>query len=88
MLTDLVRRGLPHIEFELVEKHSLSLGRSLGERVRQTDMKANKAEYRELAPDGKLFCVDPESFLKRKRSGRRKKKTPSGSQQLLLFGDL
>jgi len=49
---------------------------------------ANKTEYREPAPDGMLFYVDPESFLKKKRTGRRRKKAASGSEQMLLFGDL
>ena len=43
---------------------------------------------KEAAPEGMLFYVDPESFLKRKRSRSRRKKTRSGRQQLLLFGDL
>jgi len=49
---------------------------------------ANKTEYREPAPDGMLFYVDPQSFLKKKRTGRRRKKAASGSEQMLLFGDL
>jgi len=48
---------------------------------------ANKsAEYRESRPDGWLFYVDPESFVKNKGT-RRRKKGSSGDKQLLLFRD-
>jgi len=49
---------------------------------------SNKTEYRESAPDGMLFYFDPESFLKKKRTRRKRTKGASGSEQMLLFGDL
>ncbi len=42
----------------------------------------------EAAPEGMLFCVDPESFIKKKdKTRRRRKKAVPGSEQFLLFGD-
>ena len=42
----------------------------------------------EAAPEGMLFYLDPESFLKKKSTRRRRKKAPSGNGQLSLFGGL
>ncbi|RKY12774.1 MAG: ATP-dependent helicase [Planctomycetota bacterium] len=49
---------------------------------------ANNTEYREAAPDGWLFYTDPENFLKKKRTRRRRNKAAFGSEQLFLFSDL
>jgi len=62
------------------------------EGVEQTWAKLNRrnaVDHREEAPlDGMLFYIDPESFVKKKRSRSRRKKPPSGDKQLSLFGDL
>jgi SNF2 family DNA or RNA helicase len=50
---------------------------------------ANKsAEYRKSRPDGWLFYVDPESFVRRKKNSRNKTRAVPQREQMLLFGDL
>ena len=41
----------------------------------------------EAAPEGMLFYVDPESFVKKRRAARRRKNASSGDRQMLLFDD-
>lgn len=43
---------------------------------------------KEAAPDGMLFYIDPESFLKKKRTIRVRRKTDLNYEQLLLFNQL